>query len=421
MLIISFSISVVALSTDDIVKNINLGLDLQGGFEILYQVIPLHEQQVTQALLLHTQAALDKRINIIGISEPNLEVEGHDRIRVQLAGISDQDQARRMLATEAKLSFRDVEDNLLMDGTVLREGAMQVVFHQTTNRPMVSMTFTDPDLVQYITTQLLHQRMVIWLDYEEGDSFRSEQEKERAGGIPKYLSAPVVNHVLSTSGTITSDYWSYAEAKELADLLNAGSLPVQLIELSAQSVGAKLGELAFSKTLIAGIIGAILIVLYMLIYYRLPGVVAVLTLVVYVYLILLVFMLLRATLTLPGIAALVLGIGMAVDANIITFERLKEEMRAGKSIASAYKASSKRSLITILDSNITTMIAASVLFVFGSSAIQGFAVMLITSITVSMLTAVVGSRLLLKLLIGSKHFDHRPGLFGVKREEISEL
>jgi protein-export membrane protein SecD len=309
-----------------------------------------------------------------------------------------------------------------MGGEILQEGSSRVTFDDY-NRPMVQMSFKDAAKVREITRKQIGQQMVIWLDFDEeaGDSYEAERAKELAGETPKYISAPVVNEALGDSGVITSSYWDYTEAKLLSDLLNAGALPVQLEELSANSVGAKLGEQAMDFTVKAGFIGGALILLYMLLYYRLPGVVAVITLFAYVYLILVVFNWLNATLTLPGIAALVLGVGMAVDANIITYERIKDEIRSGKTILSSFKSGSRRALGTIMDANITTIIAASVLFYFGSSAIQGFAVMLIVSILLSVLTAVFGARLLLGLLVTSRAFDKKPRLFGVKESEISEL
>lgn len=225
---------------------------------------------------------------------------------------------------------------------------------------------------------------------------------------------------MNSEGSITGNY-TYSEAKELADFLNAGALPVTLEELSANSVGAKLGEQAMDLAIKAGFIGGALIILFMLIYYRLPGAVAAVTIVAYVYLILLVFNWMHATLTLPGIAALVLGVGMAVDANILTYERIKEEIRAGKSIVSAFRVGSRRALGTIMDANITSIIASMVLFYFGSSAIQGFAVVLMTSIVLSMLTAVFGTRLLLGLLVRSQVVDQKPQWFGVKKQDIISL
>jgi protein-export membrane protein SecD len=421
LVIVILSFGLMAGSFKNVVDDITLGLDLQGGFEILYHVIPEEGQEVTDKLLVQTVAALERRVNVIGVSEPDLRPEGDDRIRVKLAGIQDPDEARRLLSTEAHLTFRDTEDNLLMSGDNLKEGSSRVVFDET-NRPLVQLEFKDPDLAQRVTKQQFGKPMVIWLDFEEGvDSYNAEREKEFAGQEPKYISAPTVNAVLSSGGVIESSYWDYTEAQQLAQLLNAGALPVELEELSANSVGAKLGESAMNYTVKAGLIGGTLILLYILFYYRLPGVVAIITLVVYIYLILVVFTWMKATLTLPGIAALVLAIGMAVDANIITYERIKEEIRSGKTILSSFKAGSKRALGTIMDANITTIIAASVLFYFGSSAIQGFAVMLIVSIVLSIITAVFGTRLLLGLLVSSRAFDRKPRLFGVKESEISEL
>lgn len=418
ILIVIISFGLMAGSFMDIVKGITLGLDLQGGFEILYEVHPLREdQKVTEQTLLHTQTSLQRRINVIGVSEPELSIEGSNRIRVKLAGVTDPDQARRMLSTEAHLSFRDTEDNLLLTGEDLKEGSAKVMMDEF-NRPAVAIEFKDADKVLEITRKLVGKPMAIWLDFEEGvDSYHKAIMEEDS----HMISAPNVNQPLPGKGQITSQVWTYQEANELASLLNAGALPVQLEELSANSVGAKLGEQAMNLTVRAGIIGGILIILYMLFYYRLPGIVAAITLTAYVYLILLIFNWMQATLTLPGIAALVLGVGMAVDANILTYERIKEELRSGKTVLSSFKAGSKRALATIMDANITTIIAASVLFYFGSSAIQGFAVMLIVSIVLSIVTAVFGSRLLLSLLVTSRFLDKKPRLFGVKESEISEL
>lgn len=421
-LIVIVSFGLIAATFYDIAQSITLGLDLQGGFEILYEVKPLQEgQEIHRDILLSTQAALQKRVDAIGVSEPELDIEGENRIRVKLAGINDPDQARRMLSTEAHLTFRNTDDEVVLSGDDIKQGSARVIFDDL-NRPQVYVEFNNPEKVMEVTRSLQNQVMAIWMDFEEGvDSYARAIEQLNAGEPSNMISAPTVESVLSTEGTITSSSWDFNEANELAQLLNAGALPVELVELSANQVGAKLGEHAMDLTIRAGIIGGLLILIYMLIYYRLPGIVAGITLIAYVYLILLVFNWMQATLTLPGIAALVLGVGMAVDANIITNERIKQEIRSGKTIRSSFKAGSKRALGTIMDANITTIIAASVLFYFGSSAIQGFAVMLIVSILVSVLTAVFGSRLLLGLLVTSRAFDKKPRMFGVKESEISEL
>ncbi|WP_202080184.1 protein translocase subunit SecD [Caldalkalibacillus salinus] len=421
ILIVALSFGFISTTVMDVADDITLGLDLQGGFEILYEVEPLREDQtITNQTLVHTQATLERRVSAIGVNEPEFSIEGDDRIRVKLAGIEDPDEARRMLSTEAHLTFRNTSDEVILDGDDIKEGSAQAVPDEA-NQPQVILEFDNSDKVYRETRKLLQQPLAIWLDFDpETDSYEKGMAALARGEETNLISAPEVRNALSNNGRITG-MSSFQEAKELANLLNAGALPVQLEELSANSVGARLGEQAMDYTINAGMIGGILILLYMLVYYRLPGVIAAITLIAYVYLILLVFNWLDATLTLPGIAALVLGIGMAVDANIITNERIKEEIRNGKTIMSSFRAGSKRALGTIMDANITTIIAASVLFYFGSSAIQGFAVMLIASIILSVVTAVFGSRFLLGLLVKSRALDKKPRLFGVKESEISEL
>nr|WP_246055111.1 protein translocase subunit SecD [Pseudalkalibacillus caeni] len=416
--------SLIAFTIKDITSDIKLGLDLQGGFEVLYDVEPAQEgQEINKELLNSTVSALYERINVLGVSEPSVTIEGNDRIRVQLAGVKDQNQARDILSTQAELSFRTTDDKKQMDGTDLKEGASKVVFEK--NQPVVQVTLKHPEEFANITRKIKdmpfpENRLVIWLDYEKGDSYKEELKKPE--GERKFISDPQVTQVLSQNQVIiTGPPFKVEEAQNLADLLNAGSLPVKLKEIYSTSVGAQFGEQALDKTVVAGYIGIGLIFLFMMLYYRFPGVIAVITLSVYIYLILLVFDWMNAVLTLPGIAALVLGVGMAVDANIITYERIKEEIRTGKSMLSAFKAGSRRSFATILDANITTVIAGGVLFIYGTSAVKGFAVMLITSILVSFITAVWGSRLLLGLWVKSRALNKKPGYFGVKESEIDEL
>lgn len=421
LLVVGVGLAFAGVTVEDISEEIPLGLDLQGGFEVLYEVIPLDESQVVdRELLQSTYSALNRRVDALGVNEPELDIEEPNRIRVRLAGVTDQEEARAILSTQARLSFRDVDDNFKMGGEHLREGSATATFDEY-NQPVVSIEFKDTDLATEVTRELYQQPMVIWMDFiEEEDSYQEEREKQMRGEEPKYISAPIIQAVLSRSGQITG-MESSDEARELALLLNAGALPVELNEISARSVGASLGEQAMQYTIFAAYIGGTLVLLYMLLYYRLTGFVAALSLVFYVYFILLVFNWMGAVLTLPGIAALVLGVGMAVDANIITNERIKEEIRAGKTIRSAFRAGGARSLRTILDANITTMIAAVVMLIFGDFAIKGFAIMLIITILLSFLTAVLGSRFLLALLINSRAFDRKPRWFGVKESEISEL
>lgn len=423
-LIVAVLAAVISQTVMGITKEIKLGLDLQGGFEILYQVKPANEGDViNDETLRATVSALNQRVNVLGVSEPNIRIEGEDRIRVQLAGVTDQQTARELLATEANLTIRDVHDEVLVDGSDLRQNGASASFHPDTNDPIVSLTLEDARQMEQISREMLarppaENLLVMWLDFEEGvDSYANEATKAE----PKYLSAAVVREVIPSNTATISGNFTLQETQFLAEVLNAGSLPVQLEEMYSNSVGASLGEQAMQKTVYAGFIGIALIFAYMLLYYRFMGMIAVVTLTAYIYLVLLVFNWMNAVLTLPGIAALILGVGMAVDANIITYERVKEEIRSGKSIMSAFKAGSRRSLSTILDANITTILAAAVLFSFGTSSVQGFAVMLIVSILMSFLTAVYGSRLLLGLWVNSRVLNKKPRLFGVKEGEIHEL
>ncbi|MGO4887406.1 protein translocase subunit SecD [Anaerobacillus sp. MEB173] len=400
-----------------IAKEIKLGLDLQGGFEILYEVLPAEEGDViNNEALTSTVSALNQRIDVFGVAEPNIQIEGENRIRVQLAGVEDQQTVRELLATEAQLSFRDVNDKLMLDGADLQEGGASVTFGDA-NQPWVAVTLKDANQFAEVTREVRGSQLVIWLDYEEGDSFQEEAFKEN----PKFISAPMVSRVLNTRNVVIEGQFTMEEAQFLADVLNAGALPVKLEEMYSNSVGAALGEQAMQKTIYAGFIGIGLIMVYMLLYYRFMGIIAAISLSAYIYIVLLIFNWMNAVLTLPGIAALILGVGMAVDANIITYERIKEEIRSGKSIMSAFKAGSRRSLSTILDANITTILAASVLFYFGTSSVRGFAIMLIVSILTSFVTSVYGSRLLLGLWVNSRILNKKPKLFGVKESEINEL
>ncbi|AGX05650.1 MULTISPECIES: protein translocase subunit SecDF [Bacillaceae] len=413
--------SLMGGTTKNILNNIKLGLDLQGGFEVLYDVKTKDGKKATKEVLNSTAEALDRRVNALGVNEPIIQIEGDNRVRVQLAGVKDQNQAREMLSTEANLSFRDVNDREMMNGSDLVEGGAKQTFDEN-GKPSVSLTLKSAEKFKEVTQEIVNMGapnnlLVIWLDYEEGDSFKEESQKED----PKYLSAPQVSQVFNQDTVSIVGNFSLEEAKTLSSLLKAGALPVELTEEYSTSVGAKFGEDAMQKTITGGIIGILVIFLFMIAFYRFPGFIATITLSIYIYLILLVFDWMNGVLTLPGIAALILGVGMAVDANIITYERIKEELKVGKSVKSAFQAGNKNSLSTILDANITTILAAVVLFLYGTSSVKGFATMLILSILASFITAVYGSRLLLGLWVNSRIFTKKPTWFGVKKSEIKDI
>ncbi|MGG2086265.1 protein translocase subunit SecDF [Priestia aryabhattai] len=423
-LLVLLVFSTIGTTMTGITKDVKLGLDLQGGFEILYKVSPAKKGDVIDKKALNsTVEALRQRVDVLGVSEPSIQIEGNDRIRVQLAGVTNQKQARDLLSTQANLTFRDVNDKVLMDGTDLAQGGAKQSFDQS-NQPSVSLKLKNAKKFEKITRELSQKPapnnlIVIWLDYEEGkDSYQKESAKKN----PKYLSAASVSSVLTQPDVeISGGNFTVKSATQLAELLNAGSLPVKLDELYSTSVGAQFGEEALHTTILAGIIGIGIIFLYMLFFYRLPGLIAIITLSFYVYLNLLVFDLMHVVMTLPGIAALILGVGMAVDANIITYERIKDELKTGRSVISAYRAGNRRSLATIFDANITTMLAALVLFFYGQSSVKGFATTLMIGIVLSFITAVYGTRLLMSLLVNSRWFDKKPGYFGVKKEQIHDL
>lgn len=431
--IIAFFLIVIILggligtTSTSVAKNVNLGLDLQGGFEILYEVEPINEdQKVTTTMLNAVVQSLYKRVDVLGVNEPNIEIEGNNRIRVQLAGVHDQQQAREILSTTARLEFRGVNDEFYFDGSELVEGSAKQDFHPQNNTPIVFLklksTFENSEFENFNEVArtiyaMEDPRLVIWLDFEEGDSFYEESLKTDH----KYISAPVIENPGLSNDVIIQGNFTVEEAKQLADILNAGSLPANLEEVYSISVGAQFGEQALDQTIFAGAVGIALIFIYMIIVYRFPGMIATITLSVYIYLVLIVFEALNGVLTLPGIAALVLGVGMAVDANIITYERLKEEIKAGKTVMSAFKAGNKRAFTTILDANLTTIIAAVALFIFGTSSVKGFATMLIISILMSFITNVYLSRFLLGLWVKSKLLNNKPRLFAVNPKDIKDI
>lgn len=419
-LLVIVLIGIIGTTSLPIAKDIKLGLDLQGGFEVLYEVEALEDgQEITEDVLTDTTDALMNRINVLGVSEPVIQIEGENRIRVQLAGVEDQASARELLSTEANLTFRDADDNLLLAGNDLEQGGATGTFDQNGN-PIVTLELNDPGKFAEVTEAVAQMPapnnvLVIWLDFEEGvDSFAEERLK----ADPKFVSAPSVDQRISSPSVEISGSFTVEETQNLAGILNAGALPVSLEEIYSTSVGAQFGEQALDQTMVAAAVGIALVLLFMLVYYRFPGAIAVITLSAYVYLILLVFEWIGGVLTLPGIAAIMLGVGMAVDANIITYERIREEMRVGKSVKDAFRVGARSSFSAIVDANITTLLAAAVLFYYGTSSVKGFATLLIISILASFLTAVWGSRLLLGLWVHSGMLDNKFGWFGLKKSAI---
>jgi SecD/SecF fusion protein len=423
-LVVVLIFSLMGATSKGILNNIKLGLDLQGGFEVLYEVKPAKKgQKIDKEAMLATAEALDNRVNVLGVSEPNIQIEGEDRIRVQLAGVEDQNKAREILSTEANLTFRDYNDVLMMDGTDLAEGGAKQTFDEN-GKPSVSLKLLSADKFRQVTEKIVamapNNQLVIWLDFEEGvDSFKTEVGKDKEDS--KLISAPNVSQIFNQDTVSIVGDFTIEEATTLASLLNAGALPVELKEVYSTSVGASFGEQAMDKTVFAGILSLIFIFIFMIGYYRFPGFIASIALTINLFINLIIFDWINAVLTLPGIAALILGVGMAVDANIITYERMKEELKIGRSVKSAFQAGNENSLSSIIDANLTTILAAAVLFMYGTSSVKGFATMLMISIFTVFITAIYGSRWFLGLWVNSGIFNNKPGWFGVKKSDINDI
>ena len=404
-----------------IFKNINYGLDLQGGFEVLYEIEPLEEDsKLTYDMVYNTYKAILKRVDILGVNEPEIAIEDDNRIRIALAGVTNEDEARDVISSTASLSFRDANDNLLMTADVL--GGSVKVSQDQYGRPAVSLPIKDKDTFYEVTSKvkdMTNNVIVIWLDYNpEVDSYYREKEKCGSLSSSRCLSAAKVESAFS-SDVIISGNFTAEEAKSLVELINSGSLPTKLNEISSHTVEASYGQNSLSKTLLAGVIGLILVFLTLIILYRYSGLIASATLSLYTMLSFLVFYLIDGTLTLPGIAAMLLGIGMAVDANVISFERIKDQLKIGKPVKEAVAMGNKDSLSSIIDANITTFIVAIILFIFGQSSVKGFATMLIINIVLTILILVFLAKNITLLFAKSEVFNNHLALFiGLSKKKI---
>lgn len=425
--LVIFAITVIAILAmivtffGDIRDNMRLGLDLKGGFEILYEVTPLNEGEDLPSMNAVVRS-ISKRVNTLGVNEPVIQVEGDNRIRVQLADVHDPEAARRMISSTANLTFRDVNDNLLMDASVLQEGSATLAYDQY-GRAKVSLKLSDQEKFREVTADISQRGsgsnlIVAWLDFDEAnDSYKKESGSE----TPKYVSAATVSTTIDSANVEISGNFSEEEAKELADLINSGSLPVKMNEVYSNAVSADYGVDAFSKTMMAGAIGVALIMLFMIAYYRLPGLVSAVTIAAYVFIVFLIYNAIGAVFTLSGIAALVLGVGMACDSNILTFERIKDAMYSGRSVKTAFYEGSSKSFTTILDAQLTTFISALILYMFGTGSVKGFATMLIISVITTMIVIVFVAKFLLKLLVDSGMCDGKYAWFAVKQSDVPDV
>lgn len=361
---------------------LNKGLDLEGGVYVLLEAETTGDEEKDRDAVERAMTIIRSRIDELGVTEPVLQREGERRIRIELPGIEDQAQAMEAIGRTAMLTFQSP------DGEVLLTGANLETAHFTRgqyNEPIVTLEFDSEGAQMFAeaTQRHLNEPLSIYLDDE-------------------LVSAPMVQSVITDGNAIITGIPSAEEANTIAMLLRSGALPVDLSELETRSIGPLLGENALGLSFTAGMIGLLLVLVFMVVVYRFAGLVADISLVVYLGLVFLMLSGLNATITLPGLAGLILSIGMAVDANVLIFERIKEEIRDGKTMLTAINSGFDRAFGAILDANITTIIAALVLLFIASGPVRGFAVVLLVGVICSLLAALVLTRFLLRLAARSK-------------------
>ncbi|MEG0165526.1 protein translocase subunit SecF, partial [Anaerorhabdus sp.] len=320
-------------------------------------------------------------------------------------------------------TFRDVNDELLADASIIQDGGATLGYQD--GKPVVSLKIADTTKFGDLTEKVAgmgsgNNLIVTWLDYADGDSYKEEVIKSQNGGEPKYISAASVNQRLDSDAIISGNF-TEAEARELADLISSGSLPVKMTEISSNVVSADYGLGALASTSFAGIVGITLVFAFMILIYRLPGIIASIMLTVYIFAVFAIYSAMGAVFTLPGIAALVLGVGMTVDANIITFERIRDELYKGRSLQKAVKEGQNLSFSTIFDAQFTTLLAGLIMYVFGNGAVKGFATMLMITVICTLVINVAVSRFLMNQLVNSGVLDNKKGWFGVKVSKIPDV
>ena len=381
-------------------SSVKQGLDLQGGTHVVLQAVDTPQLKVNDDALDRATHIIERRVNALGLTEPVVQRQGRDRIIVELPGVKDPEKAINMLGKTAMLEFKDPNNKTVLTGTDLKD-AKAVVGNG--NQPLVSMEFSDEGGQKFadVTARNVGKRIAITLDGE-------------------VLTAPVVQEAITGGRAQITGNRSMEEAQHLAILLRSGSLPVKLEIIENRTVGPTLGQDSKEASQKAFLIGVAGVFVFMILFYRLSGVVADIALLLYTMLLLLVMRYLNATLTLPGMAGIILSIGMAVDANVLIFERFKEEIRTGKTLRKAMDNGFGRALVTILDSNITTLMACAVLFYLGTGPIKGFAVTLSIGVILSMFSAVTVTKFLLKFL-SDANFTKSPTAFGISAPKTEEV
>jgi protein-export membrane protein SecD len=395
-----------------------LGLDLSGGLRVEYKAVPVEGKTPTPGDMAIIKDIVERRVNTTGVSEPVVTTQGADRVVVELPGVTDPEAVRKLVGTTGRLDFVPLGSTTATEGQVLDPATFPPLF---SGDQVASAT---------VGTDQNGRPAVDFVLKEDGKNKFADYTKNNVGAYfaitldNSVISAPVIQNSIPTGNVqITGGGLAGFSAKAATDLvtvLKFGSLPFPITALSSEQISATLGTQFLVQTVLAGLIGIALVFAFMLIYYRLPGGVASFALIYYTLVMVAIFRLVPVTLTLAGIAGFVLSVGMAVDANILIFERMKEELRVGKSLPAAVEAGFNRAWNSILDSNVSSLITATILYAFGSSTIRGFALVLIIGVLVSMFSAIVVTRTILRWVV-RQEWARKPGLYGLRDDEFVAL
>ena len=386
-----FGLNIGALEIKPLVEGISQGLDLRGGVSAVYEAQD-EGQSDFASLLSGTMAVLRNRLTNQGFTEATVTQQGTNRIRIEIPDVDDPNEILNIIGQPAHLEFKTADGETIMDGSAVVSAEMGYLEGQ----PVVQFTLNDEGATAFATATAENVGSTISIELDG-----------------EVISAPKVNQAITGGQGYIEGNFTAESAQQLAMLIQSGALPLDIEQIEVRTISATLGEDALSTSMTAAVIGVLLVIVFMLVIYRLPGVMASLALLIYILIDLFLLAVIPGVqLTLPGIAGIVLSIGMAVDANVIIFERMKEEIRAGKTVRASVESGFKRAFSAILDSNITTIIAGLVLMIFGAGTIKGFAITLTIGVVCSMFTAVVVTRFLLRQMVGLNFTNHR--LYGVR-------
>jgi preprotein translocase subunit SecD len=415
-------------------QKIHLGLDLQGGARLLLQLYPTAEvPTITGQIQEQTKEVIDRRVNGLGVTEPQISKVGTDRILVELPNVKNPDEAERVLKEVAVLEFKIVPVDVVQQAeadlvtlknpsaTAKQKAEAEAYVAHTAYDKSGNVVYSGKDLkgAQSGFDQANNPDIL----FQTKDAARfgklTQSNLGKALGIfldKRYVSAPTINGAIFDQGQITGQF-TQDDAVTLANELNAGALPVSTKIIEKETIGPTLGKIDLDQSLKASIAGLAIVLLFMIFVYRLPGFLADVALIIYVLAMLGILSASHATLTLPGIAGFVLSIGMAVDANVLIFERIKEELWNGKTMRASVRVGFARAFSAVFDSHFTTIVGAGVLFMLGTGTVKGFAFTLFWGTVVSLFTAVFITRFFVDVLVDNDVLS-TPELYGVKKEDV---